>query len=222
MLTIKNLSVAYGDKYILKDFNLQVESGQLIMITGSNGAGKSTLFKAITGGTAVKTGQIYLENNDITDWPPHQRAENMAQVLQDPSVGTIGHMTIAENLSFSLRRGKHRWLMPHRTCRRLTSFKKHLANLMMGLEDRLDDLVSDLSGGQRQALSLVMATMVPTKLLLLDEITSALDPDMAERVMQLTQKLVKNCKCAALIITHNLEQAKIYGDRTIHISNSNT
>jgi putative ABC transport system ATP-binding protein len=215
MLTIKNLSVAYGEKCILSDFNLQVESGQLVMITGSNGTGKSTLFKAITGAAFIKTGQIYLEGENITNFPPHKRAQDMAQVLQDPAMGTIGHMTIAENLSFALRRGQKRWLLPYRTSLRLSLFKERLALLAMGLEDRLDVLVSELSGGQRQALSLVMATIVPTKLLLLDEITSALDPDMTERVMQLTQKLVKTFKCTALIITHNLEQAKTYSDRIV-------
>ncbi len=214
MLTIKNLSIAYGEKWVLKDFNLHAESGQLFMITGSNGTGKSTLFKAITGSAILKTGQIYLDDNDITNWPPHKRAQDIAQVLQDPSIGTIGHMTIAENLSFALRRGKRRWLVPHPTSSRMALFKERLTVLGMGLEDRLDDLASDLSGGQRQALSLVMATMVPTKLLLLDEITSALDPDMAERVMQLTQQLVRTFKYTALIITHNVEQAKNYADRT--------
>lgn len=215
MLTIKNLSVSYGERSVLKDLNLELEPGTLVMITGSNGAGKSTLFKAVTGMTPINGGQIYLGNENITGWSPHKRAQNIAQVLQDPLMGTVGHMTIAENLSFSLGRGKQRWLLPYRTTARIALFKERLTVLGMGLENRLDDLVSDLSGGQRQALSLVMATMVPPKLLLLDEITSALDPNMAERVMQLTQQLVRTLNCTALIITHNLEQAKIYGDRTV-------
>lgn len=215
MLIIKNLSVAYGEKYILKNFTLQAEPGELIMITGSNGAGKSTLFKAIAGEISIQTGQIYLEDNDITNWPPHKRAQDVAQVLQDPSMGTIGHMTITENLSFALGRGKRRRLLPYYTAGRIALFKERLAVLGMGLENRLDDLVSDLSGGQRQALSLIMATMIPTKLLLLDEITSALDSNMSERVMQLTKELARAFKCTALIITHNLEQTKTYSDRNV-------
>ena len=217
MLTIKNLSVAYGDKYVLRDFNLQVKPGELVMITGSNGAGKSTLFKAITGDVFAKAGQICLDDNDVTNWPSYQRAQDMSQVLQDPSVGTVGHMTIAENLSLALRRGKSRWLLPYGTNQRIGLFKERLALLAMGLEHRLDDLVSNLSGGQRQALSLIMATLVPTRLLLLDEMTSALDPDMAEGVMQLTQQLIHTFNCAALTITHNPAQAKRYGDRVVEM-----
>ncbi len=217
MLQIKNLTVCYEKKYILKDFNLKVLPGQLVGIIGPNGTGKSTLLKTISGEVAAKTGEINLNGIDITNYPMCKRAQNIAQILQDPIAGTIGQMTIAENLSLGLKRGEARYLIPYKISKRKILFKERLSLLKMRLENRLDDLVSDLSGGQRQALSLIIATMVPTRLLLLDEITSALDPIMAKRVMELTQTLVHLFNCPALFITHDLDEAKNYADSIVEL-----
>lgn len=209
MLIIKNLSVSYGERKVLKNLNLEVQKGEFVIIKGQNGAGKSTLFKAITKEIPINSGNILLDQKPIT-----HPAKDIAHVLQDSRLGTIGSMTIAQNLSFASKRGQNRLLWPYQI---KDFFKERLSLLQMGLENRLNDLVSDLSGGQRQALSLIMATLVPCKILLLDEITAALDEEMAKRIMQITTNLISKFQYTTLMITHNVDHMEKYGNRVFQI-----
>lgn len=220
MLEIKNISVMVGagsklERRLIKNFNLTVELGEFVVLIGGNGAGKTTLFNAISGGISLEAGSIWIEGTDISFWPNYKRASLIAKVLQDPRIATIETMTLEENLSFALLRGKNRGLKLYKNAEREKLFREKVALLGMNLEHRLDDLASNLSGGQRQALSLIMATLTESKILLLDEITAALDPKMANRVMQLTSSIVQEYKHTTLMITHNMSHALHYGDRTI-------
>ena len=206
-----------NEKTALSGLSLTVEDGDFITIVGSNGAGKSTLFHAIAGVFYVDEGAILLDGEDITYKPEYRRSREMGRLFQDPMRGTAPHMTIEENLALAyLRASKKQHAFFSRTSkadRKL--FREQLAKLDMGLEDRMRQPVGLLSGGQRQALTLLMATMVPPKVLLLDEHTAALDPGTAEKVLEITKSVVREHKITTLMVTHNMHQALELGNRTL-------
>lgn len=223
MIRLNNINVTLGkntqlENKILADLCLSAESGEFIVIIGGNGVGKSTLLNVIAGLITPDNGDVIIDEQTITRLPGSKRAAIAALVMQDPKVGTLENMTIEENLSFAISRGKLRGLSPYKNKKRVEFFKDKLATLEMGLENRMHELVGNLSGGQRQALSLMMAKISDSKILLLDEITAALDPKMAEMIMQLTAKLVKEENRTTIMITHNMQHALNYGDRTLLLS----
>ena len=206
-----------NEKVALNGVSLRMEAGDFATIVGSNGAGKSTLFNAITGGFIADEGSILLGGQDITFEPEYQRSKVIGHLFQDPLKGTAPNMTIEENLALAyLRAGT----APHAIFSRISRkdkevFREKLALLDMGLEDRMKQPVGLLSGGQRQALTLMMATMEPPKLLLLDEHTAALDPGTAEKVLQITRDVVAKNHITTLMITHNMKDALALGNRTL-------
>lgn len=217
MLEIKNISKTFNkstvfEKVALNNLSLTVNDGDFIPIIGANGAGKSTLFNAICGSFLTDSGRIILDGTDITLMPPHIRAKKIGRLFQDPMKGSAPGMSIEENLY--LASGYGGWLSrPKKKDREI--FREKLSLLGMGLEDRMDQPVGLLSGGQRQALTLLMGTINPPSLLLLDEHTAALDPRSAEMILELTKKIVSENKITCLMITHNMQSALDYGNRTI-------
>ena len=217
MLELKHVSKTFNPgtedaKTALDDLSLSVADGDFITIIGANGAGKSTLFGAICGTFLTDSGSIFLEGENITMLPQHRRSRVIGHLFQDPMRGSAPGMTIEENLA--LAAGKGGWL--HRlTKQEKKQLRERVALLGMGLEDRMSQPVGLLSGGQRQALTLMMATYNPPKLLLLDEHTAALDPGTAEKVLTLTSKIVEENKLTCLMITHNMASALDLGNRTI-------
>ena len=201
-----------NEKKALIDLSLHLEPGDFATIIGSNGAGKSTLFNAISGSFFTDAGTIELAGEDITFQPEFKRARNIGRLFQDPMRGSAPGMTIEENLA--LAAGSGGWFS-HMTKKDRQRFRDRLALLGMGLEDRMKQPVGLLSGGQRQALTLMMATVNPPKLLLLDEHTAALDPAAAEKVLGITQKIVAEEKLTCLMVTHNMESALALGNRTL-------
>lgn len=221
-LEMKNLTKTFNpgtvnEKTALSGLSLTVEDGDFITIVGSNGAGKSTLFHAIAGVFYVDGGSIVLDGEDITYKPEYRRSREMGRLFQDPMRGTAPHMTIEENLALAyLRTAKHQNAFFSRTSKADRAFfRDQLARLDMGLEDRMRQPVGLLSGGQRQALTLMMATMNPPKLLLLDEHTAALDPAAAEKVLEITRRIVAEEHLTCLMVTHNMESALSLGNRTL-------
>ena len=217
MLKISHISKTFNpgtvnEKKAIEDLSLELKQGDFATIIGSNGAGKSTLFNAICGDFLTDTGSIELDNKDITFMPQHARAKEIGRLYQDPMRGTAPGMTIEENLA--LAAGKGGWLS-HTTRQEKERFREELKKLDIGLEERMSHPVGLLSGGQRQAASLLMATIAEPELLLLDEHTAALDPGAAEKVMALTKKIVEENKITTLMITHDMEYALEYGSRTI-------
>ena len=200
----------------LDNINLDINAGDFITVIGSNGAGKTTLLNIIAGVyPPERGGKIIINNRDITNLSEHKCAQYFGRVYQDPHIGTAAKMTISENLSLAIARGHRRGLRLATTKRRLAYFREVLASLQLGLEDRLNTLVGTLSGGQRQALALVMATISRPALLLLDEHTAKLDPNTAGIVLRLTENIVSNEKITAIMITHNMEYALRYGNRLL-------
>ena len=217
MLDIQHISKTFNpgtvnEKKAITDLSLHLEKGEFVTVIGSNGAGKSTLFNAIGGSFYVDDGSISLGGTDITFLPEHKRSRRIGRLFQDPLKGTASHMTIEENLSLAAASGG--WLS-HVTRAEKAAFREKLAQLDMGLEDRMRQPVGLLSGGQRQALTLLMATMVPPQLLLLDEHTAALDPGTAEKVLDLTKRIVSEGNVTCLMVTHNMSQALELGSRTL-------
>ena len=210
-----------NEKVALNGVSLQMEAGDFATIVGSNGAGKSTLFNAITGGFIADEGSILLGGQDMTFAPEHQRSKVIGHLFQDPLKGTAPNMTIEENLALAyLRAGTAPNAIFSRISRKDKAlFREKLALLDMGLEDRMKQPVGLLSGGQRQALTLLMATLVTPKLLLLDEHTAALDPATAEKVLALTKQIVAENGITCLMITHNIPSALSLGNRTIMMNN---
>ena len=222
MLELQSVSKTFNpgtvnEKKALTDVSLTLDRGEFITIVGSNGAGKSTLFNAISGVFFADTGRILLDGEDITFKPEYRRSREMGRLFQDPMRGTAPHMTIEENLALAyLRAGKSSRAYFSRVSRaEKRLFRDRLALLDMGLEDRMRQPVGLLSGGQRQALTLLMATLVPPKLLLLDEHTAALDPATAEKVLALTARIVSEGNITCLMVTHNMHQALEMGSRTL-------
>lgn len=228
MLELKDIDVVFNNNIngniitsVLQKLNLSVAEGEFVVIVGNNGCGKSTLFNTIAGHIQPKNGHIYIDQMDVTQQTPAQRSSDVALVMQEPGVGTIANMTIEENLSLAYLRGQKRTLRMHNTIKRRQIFKEYLAMLNMNLENKLDQLVGTLSGGQRQALSLIMAIIADYKILLLDEITAALDPKTSDIVMELAAKLVHEQKRTAILITHNMHYALTYGDKTLLMTRDN-
>lgn len=199
----------------LNNLNLNVNEGEFITIIGGNGAGKSTLFNAISGTMLCDSGNIELENENITFMPEHKRASFIGRIFQDPMKGTAPHLTVGENLIIAYMRSVKKNILNVPSKREKNYIKERLADLNLGLEDRMNTKVGMLSGGQRQAVTLVMATLVKPKLLLLDEHTAALDPLSAKSVLELTNKIVKDNNITTLMITHNITSALALGTRTI-------
>ena len=202
-------------KKALNGLNLMIEDGEFVTVIGGNGAGKSTLLNAISGVWKPDWGTIEVDGVDVTDMPEHKRAQFLGRVFQDPMKGTAPDMEIAENLAIASKRGLKRKFRRGVTKTGRKQYKELLATLELGLEERLSTKVGLLSGGQRQALTLLMATMNHPKLLLLDEHTAALDPKTASKVLYLTNKIVKENNLTALMITHNMHDAIAYGNRLI-------
>lgn len=199
----------------LRGIDLTIPRGEFVTVIGSNGAGKSTLFNAIAGVYPPTSGAIVVDGTDVTHWPEHTRARLIGRVFQDPLMGTAASMSIAQNLTLALLRGKRHRLVTGVNRTREQTFRQWLEPLGLGLEQRLDAKVALLSGGQRQALTLLMATMTHPKLLLLDEHTAALDPATAEKILHLTRQIIEDQDLTTLMITHNMHQALNTGDRTL-------
>ena len=220
MLKLSHVSKTFNpgsvnEKKPLQDLSLEVADGDFITIIGANGAGKSTLFNAIAGTYIVDEGHIVLDGKDVTLTPEHKRARVIGRLFQDPMRGTAPGMTVEENLALAAGRGN--WFLPvSRKDKAL--FRERVALLRMGLEDRMQQPVGLLSGGQRQALTLMMATLNPPKLLLLDEHTAALDPGTAEKVLELTKSIVKEHHLTCMMITHNMQSALDLGNRTLMLN----
>ncbi len=222
MLSIKDVSKTFNpgtvnEKKALEHISLELADGDFATIVGSNGAGKSTLFNAITGSFYVDEGQIILAGENITYRREHIRSKEIGHLFQDPLKGTAPHMTIEENMALAyLRASTSRHAYFSRiSAKEKQLFREHLSLLNMGLEDRMKQPVGLLSGGQRQALTLLMATMVTPKILLLDEHTAALDPATAEKVLELTKRIISERKITCLMVTHNMHQALELGNRTL-------
>ena len=221
MLKLQNVTKTFNpgtvnEKAALRGIDLALDAGDFVTILGSNGAGKSTLFGAIAGSFVVDTGSIHLDGQNITNLPDYKRSKYIGRLFQDPLKGTAPSMTIEENLALAyLRASEARSPFSVVTAADRKSFREKLAMLELGLEDRMDHPVGLLSGGQRQALTLLMATLVTPKLLLLDEHTAALDPATAEKVLALTKKIVAENHITCLMITHNIPSALNLGNRTI-------
>ena len=220
MLEIKNVRKTFNartvnERVALKDITLRLEDRDFVTVIGGNGAGKSTLLNAVAGVWPVENGSIVLDGTDITSLPEHKRAALLGRVFQDPMMGTAASMQIEENLALAARRGQKRTLRPGITREERTRYRDMLAELGLGLEDRMTAKVGLLSGGQRQALTLLMATLKKPKLLLLDEHTAALDPRTAAKVLELSERIIQENKLMTLMVTHNMKDAIRYGNRLI-------
>ena len=224
MLELKNIGKTFNPgtinaKTALDGLNLTLNDGDFVTVIGGNGAGKSTMLNIIAGTYPVDTGSIILDGKDITRLPEHKRAKYLGRVFQDPMMGTAATMQIEENLALAARRGKPRTLRLGITKADREFYREQLQILGLGLEDRMTAKVGLLSGGQRQALTLLMATLQQPKLLLLDEHTAALDPKTAAKVLEVTQKIVEKNKLTTMMITHNMRDAIAYGNRLIMMYN---
>lgn len=220
MLKLENINITFNkntanERKALQHIDLDVADGDFVTVIGSNGAGKSTLMNVISGSYEADTGKIFLDGKNITHLKEHQRARTIGRLFQDPLRGTAPNMTIEENLGLAYSRGKRRSLTIGIRKKDVSVFRERLKELDLGLEDRMKMPVGLLSGGQRQALTLLMATIVTPKLLLLDEHTAALDPKTAEQVLTLTRDIVAKQNLTTLMITHNMRDALKFGNRLI-------
>ena len=220
MLEIKDVHKTFNagtinEKVALNGFNLTLNDGDYVTVIGGNGAGKSTMLNMITGVFPVDSGNILIDGEDITNLPEHKRAKYFGRVFQDPMTGTAADMQIEENMAIAARRGKRRTLGFGIKKAEREEYKKLLATLDLGLEDRLTSKVGLLSGGQRQAITLLMATIQHPKLLLLDEHTAALDPKTAAKVLEISDKIIMENHLTALMVTHNMKDAIVHGNRLI-------
>ena len=224
MLEIKNVSKTFNPgtvnaKTALNGLNLTLHDGDFVTVIGGNGAGKSTMLNAVAGTITVDTGSIVLDGKDLTRMPEFKRASYLGRVFQDPMMGTAATMQIEENLAMADRRGKRRTLRPGITGADRERYVEQLKILDLGLEDRMTAKVGLLSGGQRQALTLLMATLQKPELLLLDEHTAALDPKTAAKVLEATRRIVERNHLTTMMITHNMRDAIAYGNRLIMMYN---
>lgn len=220
MLELKNITKVYNpgtvqETVLFRDFSLTVADGSFVSVVGSNGSGKTSMLNIVCGSISVEGGKIFMDGKDITKMREFRRYERMGRVYQNPAMGTCPSMTILENLAMADNKGKRYGLGRGINKRRTDAYRAMLEELGLGLEDKLGVTVGSLSGGQRQTLALLMATMNPIDFLILDEHTAALDPKTAEIVMELTARVVREKHLTTLMVTHNLRHAVEYGDRMI-------
>ena len=220
MLKLNHINKYYNagtvnEMCLFRDFNLSIEDGQFVSVVGSNGSGKTSMLNIICGSIPVDQGTIEIGGGDITNMPEYKRQRRIGRVYQDPARGTCPHMTILENMSLADNKGKPFNLLPGTNRQRVDDYRESLKSLGLGLEDKMNVKVGVLSGGQRQAMALLMSTMTPIEFLILDEHTAALDPKTAEVIMELTDKVVKEKKLTTIMVTHNLRYAVEYGDRLL-------
>lgn len=220
ILEIRNLHQYFergtvNENHVLRGIDLALNDGDFVTVIGGNGAGKSTLLNSIAGTLPIREGEIFLNDQNITQQKVQQRAKNISRVFQDPKMGTAVRLTVEENLALALKRGEKRGLSAGVKAKNKDFFKTQLATLGLGLEERLAAEIGLLSGGQRQAITLLMATLVKPQLILLDEHTAALDPKTSAVVMNLTEKLINEHHLTAFMVTHNMEDAIRYGNRLI-------
>lgn len=226
MLELINISKTFNpgtqnEKKALQGLNLKLNDGDFVTVIGGNGAGKSTMLNAIAGVWQVDSGKIMIDGKDVTKLSEHKRASFLGRVFQDPMTGTAATMSIQENLALAKRRGKSRTLRPGIKASEIAEYREYLKILDLGLEKRLTAKVGLLSGGQRQALTLLMASLVKPKLLLLDEHTAALDPKTAQKVLNTTEEIVNKDKLTTVMITHNMRDAIAHGNRLIMMMDGN-
>ena len=220
MLKLNHINKYYNagtvnEMCLFRDFNLSIEDGQFVSVIGSNGSGKTSMLNIICGSIPVDQGTIEIGGVDITNMPEYKRQRRIGRVYQDPARGTCPHMTILENMSLADNKGKPFNLLPGTNRQRVDYYRESLKSLGLGLEDKMNVRVGVLSGGQRQAMALLMSTMTPIEFLILDEHTAALDPKTADIIMELTDKVVKEKKLTTIMVTHNLRYAVEYGDRLL-------
>lgn len=220
MLELRNVTKTFNpgtvnEKVAMNKLSLKVNKGDFITVIGGNGAGKSTLMNAVTGVFGIDSGKITLDGIDITHLAEHKRAKYFGRVFQDPMMGTVPNMEIQENLALAFRRGKLHGLSWGISAKEKSLYREQLSRLGLGLENRMSAKVGLLSGGQRQALTLLMSTLVRPKMLLLDEHTAALDPKTAEKVLTLTNEIIGEDSLTTLMVTHNMQNAIDYGNRLI-------
>ncbi len=220
MLEVKHIRKFYNqgtvnEMCLFEDFSLTVDQGQFVSVVGSNGSGKTSLLNIICGSIPVDSGSIFINGTDISRMPEYKRQRTIGRVYQNPSMGTCPNMTILENMSLADTKGKPFNLRRGTNKKRIDFYRENLRLLGLGLEDKLDVKAGVLSGGQRQAMALLMSTMTPIEFLILDEHTAALDPKTAEVIMELTNRIIKEKKLTALMVTHNLRYAVEYGNRLL-------
>ena len=220
MLELKNIVKIYqggtvNETCLFDGFSLAIPDKQFVCVVGSNGSGKTSLLNIICGSIPIEDGEIFIGGENITRMPEHRRHRRIGRVYQDPARGTCPSMTILENMSMADNKGKPFNLMPCVNRKKTEEYRALLAQLCLGLEDKMGVKVGNLSGGQRQAMALLMSTMTPIEFLILDEHTAALDPKTAEIIMQLTGKLVAQKQLTTIMVTHNLRYAVEYGDRLL-------
>ena len=227
MLELKNITKVYNpgtvqETVLFRDFSLTVADGSFVSVVGSNGSGKTSMLNIVCGSIPVEGGKIFMDGKDITKMREFRRYERMGRVYQNPAMGTCPSMTILENLAMADNKGKRYGLGRGINKRRTDAYRAMLEELGLGLEDKLGVTVGSLSGGQRQTLALLMATLNPIDFLILDEHTAALDPKTAEIVMELTARVVREKHLTTLMVTHNLRHAVEYGDRMIMMHQGHT
>ena len=220
MLELKNIHKFYNpgtvnEMCLFENFNLSVPTGQFVSVVGSNGSGKTSLLNLICGSIDLDGGQVLIDGKDIAKQKEYQRQKYMGRVYQNPAMGTCPQMTILENMSLADNKGKFFGLKRGTEKARIEFYRENLRQLGLGLEDKLDIKVGSLSGGQRQAMALLMSTMTPSDFLILDEHTAALDPKTADLIMELTERIVKEKDLTTIMVTHNLRYAVEYGDRLL-------
>lgn len=220
MIRADNLKITFNagtpiENRVLRGLSLSIAEGEFVTVIGSNGAGKSTFLNALSGELFVDSGSIVINNADVTKMPAHKRADLVARVFQDPMAGTCEALSIEENMALAYKRGRKRGLGLALNKANRELFREKLAMLDLGLENRLSDRMGLLSGGQRQAVSLLMASLQPSKILLLDEHTAALDPKTAAFVLALTDRIIRESKLTAMMVTHSMRQALDHGSRTV-------
>ena len=226
MLELKQINKYYNqgtvnEMCLFEDFSLTIRDRQFVSVVGSNGSGKTSMLNIICGSIPLDSGRIIIGGKDITSMPEYKRQRRIGRVYQNPAMGTCPHMTILENMALADNKGKPFNLLPGTNRQRINYYKEQLHSLGLGLEDKLHVKVGVLSGGQRQAMALLMSTMTPIEFLILDEHTAALDPKTAEVIMELTDQIVREKNLTTIMVTHNLRYAVEYGDRLIMMHQGN-
>lgn len=224
MIELKNITKIYNpgevtEISLFRDFSLKIEKGEFVSIVGSNGSGKTSLLNLICGSIPISKGEIHIGHRDVTHLPEYKRYARIGRVYQNPSMGTCGDLTILENMALADNKGRFFGLGRGVSPKKIHEYREQLSVLGLGLENKMDMAVGCLSGGQRQAMALLMTTMTPIDILILDEHTAALDPKTAELIMQITDRIVRSKNLTALMVTHNLRFAVSYGSRLIMMHN---